>query len=58
MVTRGTKDVYRIGRGNRPEAYDLFFECPQPIVPRFLTFEIDERLDAEATCAFPSTVRG
>jgi len=39
VVTRGTRDVYRIGRGNRPDAYDIFFERPQPIVPRHLTFE-------------------
>lgn len=25
IVTRGTRDVYLIGRGNRPEAYNLFF---------------------------------
>src|ERR1043166_5176163 len=25
VVTRGTRDVYIIGRGNRPEAYNLFF---------------------------------
>lgn len=46
IVTRGTKDVYRIGRGNRPEAYDIFFERPEPLVPRHLTFELDERMDA------------
>ena len=25
VVTRGTQDVYIIGRGNRPESYNLFF---------------------------------
>jgi N-methylhydantoinase A len=53
VVTRGTRDVYRIGRGNRPEAYDLFFERPQPIVPRRLTFEVDERLDARGEVRLP-----
>src|SRR5437879_11232058 len=24
IVTRGTRDVYSIGRGNRPESYNLF----------------------------------
>ena len=28
IVTRGTRDVYIIGRGNRPEAYNLFFHRP------------------------------
>jgi len=46
LVTEGTRDVYRIGRGNRPEAYNLFFKRPVPYVPRHLTFEIAERLNA------------
>jgi N-methylhydantoinase A len=45
IVTRGTRDVYSIGRGNRPEAYNLFFERPEPFVPRGRVVEIDERLD-------------
>jgi N-methylhydantoinase A len=44
IVTKGTRDVYAIGRGNRPEAYNLFFHRPQPLVPRHLTVEVDERL--------------
>ena len=43
IVTRGTRDVYIIGRGNRPEAYNLFFHRHRPLVPRHLTREIDER---------------
>ena len=46
LVTRGTRDVYIIGRGNRPEAYNLFFHRPKPLVPRHRTLEIDERLYA------------
>lgn len=44
VVTRGTRDVYRIGRGNRPQAYDLFFRRPTPLVDRALTFEVTERM--------------
>jgi N-methylhydantoinase A len=44
VVTRGTRDVYIIGRGNRPEAYNLFFHRHRPLVPRHLTREVDERL--------------
>src|SRR6201986_579100 len=43
IVTRGTRDVYIIGRGNRPEAYNLFFHRHRPLVPRHLTREIDGR---------------
>ena len=44
LVTKGTRDVYIIGRGNRPESYNLFFNRPRPLVPRHLTFEVSERL--------------
>ena len=30
LVTQGMRDVYKIGRGNRPEAYNLFFKRPEP----------------------------
>jgi N-methylhydantoinase A len=44
IVTRGTRDVYIIGRGNRPEAYNLFFHRHKPLVSRQHTLEIEERL--------------
>jgi N-methylhydantoinase A len=44
IVTRGTRDVYAIGRGNRPEAYNLLFHRHRPLVPRHLTREAEERL--------------
>ena len=44
VVTRGTQDVYIIGRGNRPESYNLFFHRHQPLVSRRMTREIDERV--------------
>jgi len=46
IVTRGTRDVYIIGRGNRPEAYNFFFHRPKPLVPRHMTFEVNERMFA------------
>jgi len=44
IVTRGTRDVYVIGRGNRPESYNLFFHRHEPLVPRHLTREVEERV--------------
>jgi N-methylhydantoinase A len=44
IVTQGTRDVYSIGRGNRPESYNLFFHRHRPLVPRRLTREVDERM--------------
>ena len=49
VVTRGTRDVYAIGRGNRPDAYDIWFARPRPLVPRHLTFEVNERLGADGS---------
>jgi N-methylhydantoinase A len=46
VVTEGMRDVYKIGRGSRPEAYNLFFKRPEPYVPRHRTLEIVERLNA------------
>ncbi len=44
IVTSGARDVYSVGRGNRPEAYNLFFHRHRPLVPRHLTREVEERL--------------
>jgi N-methylhydantoinase A len=46
VVTKGTRDVYKIGRLNRPEAYNFFFKRPVPLVPRSRTLEVNERLTA------------
>ena len=53
VVTRGTRDVYAIGRGNRPEAYNIFFHRARPLVPRHLTFEVDERVMASGEILEP-----
>ena len=47
VVTEGMRDVYKIGRGSRPEAYNIFFKRPEPYVPRHRTLEIVERLNAD-----------
>ncbi len=53
VTTKGVKDVYRIGRGNRPESYNIFFKRPVPLVARRLTFEADERLLASGEILTP-----
>ncbi len=47
LTTAGFRDVYEIARGNRPDAFDIGFQRPQPLVPRHLRFEVQERLDAK-----------
>ncbi len=46
ITTEGFRDVYALGRGNRPDAFNLDFHRPRPLVPRDLTFEISERMNA------------
>src|SRR5947208_11087908 len=46
ITTKGFSDVYEIGRGNRPEGYNLFFKRPVPLVSRDLRLEVEERLYA------------
>jgi N-methylhydantoinase A len=47
ITTRGFRDTYAIGRGNRIEAFNLFFHRPKPLIPRELTFEVTERMNAK-----------
>lgn len=53
ITTRGFRDVYAIGRGNRIEAFNLFFHRPKPLIPREFRYEIDERIDAAGTVLTP-----
>ena len=47
ITTKGFRDVYAIGRGNRIEAFNLWFHRPKPLVERRLTFEVTERMNAD-----------
>jgi N-methylhydantoinase A len=53
ITTQGFRDVYAIGRGNRPDAFNLFFHRPRPLVPRELTFEVAERMNAAGEALVP-----
>ncbi len=53
IVTRGTGDVYQIARGNRPESYNILFQRAEPLVPRRLIFEIDQRTTAWGEALIP-----
>src|SRR3954449_11404446 len=44
LITEGFRDVYEIGRINRPDAYNLFFRKHVPLVERALRFEVKERV--------------
>ena len=53
LITRGFRDIYEIGRINRPDAYNLFFRKHVPLVKRSLRYEVTERLTAEGDVDTP-----
>jgi len=53
LITEGFRDVYEIGRVNRPDAYNLYFKKHRPLVERALRFEVSERMYAEGVARKP-----
>ena len=46
VTTKGFRDVYAIGRMDKPDMYSYVYQKPRPLAPRDLVFEVDERIDA------------
>ena len=53
VTTEGFRDIIAIGRGNRPDLYNLHSTPPEPFVPRHLRFEVVERVDARGGVRVP-----
>src|SRR5690242_19346560 len=53
LTTEGFRDVYEIGRINRPDAYNLYFRKHVPLVERALRLEVRERMTAEGEVHVP-----
>lgn len=53
VTTRGFRDAVEIAREHRFDMYDIFIDLPQPIAPRRLRFEVDERLLADGSVEKP-----
>ena len=49
VITKGFRDIYEIGRVNRPDSYNLFFKKHRPLIERAMCFELDERMLAPTT---------
>ena len=45
ITTRGFRDVLEIGRGNRPDYFNLKYRKPEPFVERYLRREVAGRID-------------
>jgi N-methylhydantoinase A len=53
VTTEGFRDVIAIGRGNRPDLYNLHSTPSEPFVPRHLRLEVAERIDASGHVRVP-----
>src|SRR5262249_44156972 len=53
LITEGFRDIYEIGRINRPDAYNLFFQKHTPLIERALRFEVKERVLADGEIETP-----
>ena len=53
VTTKGFRDVYEIGRINRPESFNPRFRKHRPLVPRENIFEVTERMLADGSVRTP-----
>jgi len=53
LTTKGFRDIYEIGRVNRPDSYNLFFKKHVPLIERALRFEVNERIVADGSIKTP-----
>ncbi len=58
LTTRGFRDVLEMGFEKRFEQYDIFMDKPDPLVPRPLRREVDERVSAKGQIMVPLDVPG
>lgn len=53
ITTEGFRDILEIGRGNRPDFFNLEYKKPEPFVPRFLRRELKERINYKGQVTTP-----
>lgn len=53
ITTKGFKDVLEIARSNRPDLFNFNFVKQAPFVPRYLRFEVEERMTYEGKVHLP-----
>lgn len=56
ITTRGFRDAIEIGREHRYDMYDLYMKKPEPLSPRYLRFEVTERMLANGKVLTPLDV--
>jgi N-methylhydantoinase A len=53
VTTQGFRDVYILGRTDRRPMYDFKYHKPESLVPRYLCFEVEERLNYKGQVLTP-----
>ena len=58
ITSQGFRDVLEIGRGNRPDYFNLDYEKPKPFVDRYLRREVAGRISYKGEEAAPLDLSG
>ncbi len=58
ITTTGFRDVLEIGRGNRPDFFNLMYRKPPPFVERYLRREVPGRIDFRGAEQTPLDLSG
>lgn len=53
ITTEGFRDVLEIARTDRPDMYDMLYQKPPLLVPRYLRLEVKERMNARGEVLCP-----
>jgi N-methylhydantoinase A len=53
LCTKGFRDILEVRRHVRVTTYELWSDPPEPLVPRYLRFPVDERTRADGTIITP-----
>jgi N-methylhydantoinase A len=53
ITTKGFRDVLEIARCNRPDLFNLVFAKPRPFIPRYLRYEVEERIAHDGSVITP-----
>lgn len=53
ITTKGFRDILEIGRGNRPDFFNLRYAKPKAFIPRYLRKEVTERIRYDGSIHTP-----
>ncbi len=53
ICTQGFRDTLLIREGGKPDSYNIYLDYPAPYIPRYLSFGVAERVNAEGGVETP-----